>query len=316
MKLLVWQTAYLGDVVLATPLIRTLHENFPTAKIGFVGRSFIRELLKGYPIELIPFDKSLKESFTLLERIKEYSVVVNPNISMRSALILFFSGIPTRIGFDRSELRWLYSHQVKHRWGIHEVDRNLELLKPLGIKKLIREPRLYLEEEEEERARQKFKLPKEFVVLSPFSNFVLKEWSLKRWKELIKLLDVPVVLVGTAKDSERSQELEVGAKVLNLVGKTSIRELMAVIKLSKLVISCDSSPVHIANALGKPAVSVYTSTSPVYGFYPLLGAYLTPSLRCSPCSPNPKVCKEGHYMCLEAVSAEEVAEKAKDFLSL
>ncbi len=314
MKFLVWQTAYLGDVVLATPLILTLQKNFPKAHIGFVGRSFIKELLKGYKVELIAFDKGLWESFSLVERLRSYHVAINPNISMRSALILFFSGIPTRIGFDRSELRWLYTHQIKHRWGLHEVDRNLELLRPLGIKELIREPKLYLEEEEKEKVRHKFRLPEEFVVFSPFSNFALKEWSLQRWIELARLIDLPIVLVGTSKDYERSREIK-GNKVVNLVGKTSIRELMAVISLSRLVISCDSSPVHIANALGVPAISVYTSTSPLYGFYPLIGTYLTPSLECSPCSPNPKVCKEGHYMCLRGVTAEEVAEKVESFLS-
>ncbi len=310
MRILLWQTAYLGDVVLATPLIKSLKKNFPKAHIAFVGRSFIKELLNGFDIELIPFDKGLKESFEMLEKIKDYHVAISPHISARTALILFFSGIPIRIGFDRSELSWLYTHRIKHRWDMHEVDRNLELLKPLGIKNFERLPALMVEEEEKRKAIEKFNLPREFVVISPFSNFPLKEWSLENWLELVKRIRLPVVVVG----KERGEAFK-DSSVINLVGKTSLRELMAVISLSKAVISCDSSPVHIANALGVPAISIYTATSPDYGFYPLKGYYLKPDLWCSPCSPNPKRCKTGTQACLNKVRVEDVLEKLELVLS-
>ncbi len=310
MRILLWQTAYLGDVVLATPLIKSLKKNFPKAHIAFVGRSFIKELLKGFDIELIPFDKGLKESFEMLEKIKDYHVAISPHISARTALILFFSGIPIRIGFDRSELSWLYTHRIKHRWDMHEVDRNLELLKPLGIKSFERLPTLMVEEEEKRKAVEKFDLPKEFVVISPFSNFPLKEWKLENWLELVKRIRLPVVVIGR----ERAEAFK-DSPVINLVGKTNLRELMAVISLSKVVISCDSAPVHIANALGVPAISIYTATSPDYGFYPLKGYYLKPDLWCSPCSPNPKRCKTGTQACLNKVSVEEVLEKLELVLS-
>ena len=79
---------------------------------------------------------------------------------------------------------------------MHEVDRNLELLKPLGIKNFERLPALMVEEEEKRKAIEKFNLPREFVVISPFSNFPLKEWSLENWLELIKRINLPVVVVG------------------------------------------------------------------------------------------------------------------------
>jgi len=310
MRILLWQTAYLGDVVLTPPLIKSLKKNFPKAHIAFVGRSFIKELLKGFDIELIPFDKRIKESFEMLEKIKDYHVAISPHISARTALILFFSGIPIRIGFDRSELSWLYTHRIKHRWDMHEVDRNLELLKPLGIKDFERLPTLMVDEEEKRRVVEKFNLPREFVVISPFSNFPLKEWSLENWLELIKRINLPVVVVG----KERG-EIFKDSPVINLVGKTNLRELMSVISISKAVISCDSSPVHMANAFGVPAISIYTATSPDYGFYPLKGYYLKPDLWCSPCSPNPKRCKTGTQACLGKVRVEEVLEKLELVLS-
>jgi heptosyltransferase-2 len=315
MKVLIWQTAYLGDVILITPLIRTLRKCLIEAKVSFVGRPFITELLKGYDINLYPFSKGLWESFEMAEKISDYHVVISPHVSARSALILFFSGIPLRIGFDRSELSWLYTHRVKHQWNKHEIERNLELLKPLGIKEneWIRETKLFVYDEEIKSARQKFNLPEEYIVLSPFSNFPLKEWYLQGWMEIASGLNISKVLIGTEKDAKKAEEIERKAEVINLVGKTSLRELMAVIAGAKLVISVDSSPMHIANALGIPAICIYTSTSPSFGFYPRIGTYLVPSLECSPCSPNPKKCKSGHYACLRAVKPEEVLKQALKF---
>ncbi|MCX7990063.1 MAG: glycosyltransferase family 9 protein [Aquificaceae bacterium] len=314
MKILLWQTAYLGDVVLTTPLIKSLKKNFPGAHIAFVGRSFIVELLKGFQIELIPFDKGLKESFQILEKIRDFQVALCPHVSARSALILFLAGIPTRIGFDRSELPWLFTHRVRHRWNLHEVERNLQLLEPLHIRERDIMPLLFVEEEEKKAVMERFNLPEEFFLLSPFSNFPLKEWHLRGWLQLVSKLPLPAVVVGTQKDRERSKVFE--GKAINLVGKTGLRELIALISLSKAVLSCDSSPVHIANAVGVPALSLYTSTSPYYGFYPLKGHYLTPKLSCSPCSPNPKRCKRGTQACLSGIEAEEVLEGLKLVLSL
>lgn len=312
MKILLWQTAYLGDVVLTTPLIRTILHNLPDAELTFVGRPFIVDLLKGYPIKLLPFSKGFIESFQIIEKIKENQVAISPHVSMRTALILFFSGIPKRVGFDRSELSLLYTHRVRHRWELHEADRNLELLRPLGITRFIRRPLLYVDEEERQKVKEKFKLPQEYVVISPFSNFRLKEWSLKNWLELEKNIDLPVVVVGT---KDRVEEARAFKTQWNLVGSTNLRELLAVIGASKLVVSCDSSPVHMANALGVPAITIYTSTSSRYGFYPLMGGYLEPYLPCSPCSPNPKVCKTGSYACKEAVKPNQVLEMAYRILS-
>ncbi|MGC8852939.1 MAG: glycosyltransferase family 9 protein, partial [Hydrogenobacter sp.] len=164
------------------------------------------------------------------------------------------------------------------------------------------------------KAREKFCLPEEYVVFAPFSNFPLKEWYAEGWIELAQALDIPKVLVGTQRDLQKAIHIEKKAKLINLTGKTSLRELFAVISGAKLVISSDSSPVHIANALGVPAISIYTSTSPLYGFYPTIGSYLTPQVPCSPCSPNPKRCKTGSYECLRGVSPGDVIKKANAFL--
>ncbi len=320
MRFLIWQTAYLGDVVLTTPLIRTLQESFPDADITFVGRPFIRNLLGGWEgLRLIPFSKGLLESFRIVKILKGNDVALVPHRSLRTALIIYASRIPVRIGFDRSELPLVFTHRIPHRWDLHEVERNLRLTEPLGRVKLIREPYLPITAEEKETILKRFSLEeRSYVVVSPFSNFPLKEWSLDRWAELIRSLGktVDVVVTGTRRDLEKVRVLKNRARFRDLVGETSLRDLMGVIGGSRGVVSNDSSPVHIANALGVPAVTVYTSTSPDYGFYPVLGGYVRNPAPCSPCSPNPKRCKTGTKECLRSVPADLVLEVCKKVLKV
>ena len=316
MKFLVWQTAFLGDVILATPIVRSLERNYPDAEIAFVGRPFIRDLFRGWDIELIPFSKGFGESFSILKRIKDSDVAIVPHRSLRTALTMLFSGIPTRIGFDRSEFRYAYTHLVEHRWELHDVDRNLELLKPLGVEKVTRETYLPIEEGEVEEALGKFGLrEKEYVVLNPFSNFPLKEWDIDNWAELMKKLEgFEKVVTGLPSDREKAKRLRERVEFRDLVGKTTLRELMAVVRGAKLVISNDSSPVHIANALGVPAITIYTATSPAYGFYPLKGSYVENPAPCSPCSPNPKRCRTGSYECLKLPTPDSLLKVLNKFL--
>ena len=316
MRILIWQTAFLGDVILATPLVLTLRKNFPSSSITFAGRPFIKELFKGWDIDLLPFSKGFRESFSVVKKIRNFDVAVVPHRSLRTALIMLASRIPRRIGFDRSELKLAFTDIVEHRWDLHEIDRNLELLKPLGVKEFVRKTYLPLSEEEKRSILDKFDLEdRGYVLINPFSNFPLKEWSLENWKTLIKKLSgEEVVVTGLKEDYEKARSLSEGVRFRNLVGKTSLRELMGVVAGARVVVSNDSSPVHMANALGVPAITVYTATSSDYGFYPLLGSYVNNPAPCSPCSPNPKRCRKGTRECLSLPSPNLVFEVLKEFL--
>jgi heptosyltransferase-2 len=311
-KVLIWQTAYLGDVVLTTPLIRSVLASFPDAEVTFVGRPFCRELLGGWDrVRVVPFSKGFWESFRIATRIRGHDVALVPHRSFRTAFIVLASRIPLRVGFRRSEFPPAFNVLVDHRWEEHEVDRNLRLLEPLGAPRVVRDPWLPLRSRERVRILEKFGLREgDYVVVNPFSNFPLKEWYLEGWARVIEGLgrNLRVVVTGLGDDAGKVEKLRGSADFVNLVGRTSLRELMGVIAGSRGVVSNDSSPVHIANALGVPAVTVYTSTSPDYGFYPLRGAYVRNPSPCSPCSPNPKRCRTGTLECLRSVSPDLVLE--------
>ncbi|MGC8677371.1 MAG: glycosyltransferase family 9 protein [Hydrogenobaculum sp.] len=309
MKVLVWQTAYLGDVVLATSLLQNAIDIFGEYNVGFVGRPFIKDVLYGYPIELHPYNRSLKDSFNILKAIKGYDAVLSLHVSFRSALMLYLSGIKKRIGFDRSEGKFLYTDLIPYKEkGIHEIERNIKLLELLTSKKLNpKSPKLYLEEEIKDVVKKKFRLPSSFIAISPISNFFLKTWKLEHFIALSKSLDKPVIILS----DRRLEAFDNIKNVLNLSGLTSLKEFLAVVSLSSLVIANDSSAIHIANAFGVKAISIYCATSASYGFYPTDGFYLEPKLYCHPCSINPKSCKTNTYQCLDFVKPEDVLEKVK-----
>ena len=316
MKVLIWQTAFLGDVVLTSPLIEAVRRHLKPKVITFVGRPFIKDLFKGWNLNLLPFSKGFLESFKMLTLIRKHDVAIVPHRSLRSALIIFASGIPIRVGFDRSEFPFAFNKRVKHRWDIHEVYRNLELLKPLGIDEVNPKLSLPLSSGEKKEILSKFSLEEgSYMVINPFSNFPLKEWEISNWLKLINYIrDIRIVITGAPSDKKRSYAFKGFENVVNLTGKTNLRDLMGILAGARVLLSVDSSPIHIASAFGTPAVTLYTATSPRYGFYPLFGDYLENPAPCSPCSPNPKRCRLGTLECKKSIRPEAVLKVLEKFL--
>lgn len=156
-RILIIQTAFIGDVVLALPLLQVLRKNFPSAKIDFMLIPRTAELLKNHPDvnDVIIFDKKGKDKglMGIIKMVKlvsqrNYDAVFIPHRHFRSAIIPFLAGIKIRVGFDKSVFKFLYTHVVKYK-QIHEIERNLSLLEPFGIKFQVKElPNLYPSEYE------------------------------------------------------------------------------------------------------------------------------------------------------------------------
>lgn len=317
-KIVVWQSAFLGDLVLTSNLLLNLFKNFPNGEIVLVSRPFGVELFKDWEqLRVIPLEKTLKGTYRVIKQIKGFDLGFGVQRGLRTSISLFLAGVKERVGFRNAELSFLYTRKAEHKWGIHEVERNQNLLKEVGLKIFTDELFLPLNKTLLEEVKDKFKLPSEYVVISPSANFRPKRWSEKYFAEVIKFLQkegVKVVLTGGKNDIEISERvlkfLENTEGVINLTGKTSVRELAGVIKLAKVLLSNDSAPVHIAEAVGTKAVTVYCATSSYYGFYPRRGVFFEPkNIPCHPCKPNPKVCKTGTEECRFAVKPEEVIKK-------
>src|SRR5258706_11285099 len=140
-KFLIIQTAFIGDVVLATVIIEKLHADFPNAQIDFLLRKGNESLLTGHPYlnEILAWDKKqgkTKNLFKLIQivRKKKYDRLINVQRFFSTGLITAFSGAKEKIGFDKNPLSFLFDKKVKHIIGtkenaVHEVQRNLALVK-------------------------------------------------------------------------------------------------------------------------------------------------------------------------------------------
>jgi len=319
LKILVWQTAFLGDLVLTSNLLLNLHKNFPNTEIWLIARPFSLELFSSLEwLKIIPFKKRILENIQLINFLKKLRIplAISPHRSLRASLSLFLAGIEKRVGFDKAEGSFLYTDVVPHRWGIHEIERNLLLLKAIGGEIYTKKTFLPIDEKILSYVAEKFKIKEPAILIFPSANFKPKIWKASYFAEVIEYLKregFNIYLCGAPSDIPQAvkvlEYLKHKKEINFLVGKTSIKELVHLIKLSKLVITNDSAPTHIANAVGVPALTIYCATSKYYGFYPLKGIYLEPkNLNCFPCHPAPKKCKRGDFKCTEGVKPKEVIE--------
>ena len=330
-KILIFQTAFLGDLILTSPLIKSVKRSFPGSQVHLVVRKGLEGVFKGfgYLDRIIPFDKKGLLSFAKRLREEGYSLVLSPHRSHRTGLIVFLSRIPRRIGYDRAGFSFLYTDRVRHefREGLHEVERLLSLLKPLeGEYRIVydREVELPLEDSLYRKTLSRFSLKERaYAVIAPGSVWPTKAWLPEYFAGVGKFLagrGFKVVIVGSEADKLYCDKVYNCMKgdAVNLCGKTSLREFFSVIKGARLLVSNDSSPVHVAAAFKTPVVEVYGPTVPRFGFFPYgPGRFVeVEGLRCRPCGLHGgKRCPEGHFRCMVELRPERVVEVVEELLN-
>ncbi|MEO2065988.1 MAG: lipopolysaccharide heptosyltransferase II [Desulfurobacteriaceae bacterium] len=330
-KVLVFQTAFLGDLILTSPLIKSVKRSFPGFQVHLVVRKGFEGVFEDFWAvdRVIPFDKKGFWRFSKQLRSEKYSLAVSPHRSHRTSLILFLSKIPRRVGYDRAGFSFLYTDRVKHEFkkGLHEVDRLLRLLEPLERDFSVvydREVELPLTISTYERTLSKFSLKEgEYGVIAPGSVWPTKAWLPEYYAEVGNYLlrkGLKVVIVGSKSDEvycSRVFEL-MGRRGINLCSKTSLKEFFSVIKGAKLLVSNDSSPVHVASAFNTPVVEVYGATVPDFGFFPYgRGKFVElKGLKCRPCGLHGgRKCPEGHFKCMVGLKPEKVIEVVEELLN-
>lgn len=340
---LVIQTAFLGDVVLTTPLMVAAAGRFHPLPISSLVIPSGAEVL-GYPAdpiegvdEIIVYDKrdrdsGLRSFFKLARHLKErrFDVALVPHRSSRSAFLAYMADIPLRVGFDQNSMGPLFTHRVSRLSEKHEVERNLALLEPFGGPPAGFEPKLTVSVTEKARDRAAEWLEdldgaKLKVGISPGSVWGTKQWMPEGFAKVMDVLaeerNASFVIVGGPKDAEIASEVESksSAPALNLAGNTSIKEMIAVIEVLDLFVTNDTGPMHVAAALDVPIVAVFGATTPELGFAPYTenARIVQPpdGLKCRPCSAHgPKSCPEEHFRCMRDIKPAMVIDALNDLL--
>ena len=315
MKILIIQTAFIGDVVLATSLIEKLSAFYPNAKIDFLLKKGNESLLKNNPkvSKVIIFDKSqgkFKSLFSLVSSVRKekYTHVINVHRFFSSGLVTVLSGAQEKIGFNKNPLSFLFSKSVKHSISsngslLHEVERNQKLIEHITDKSFAK-PKLY-------PSNNDFNIiPKsKYVCIAPSSVWFTKQLPVKKWRELISLIpnDIEVFLLGSASDVNLCDTISLDftlKKIHNVCGKLSFLESAALMSVAKMNYVNDSAPAHFASAMNAAVTVFYCSTVPQFGFGPLSKETFvletSQVLSCRPCGLHgKKFCPKGHFKCGE-----------------
>ncbi len=311
-KILIIQTAFLGDVILATPLIETLSDAFPYAQIDFLLKKGNEALLKEHPklSRVRIFDKSQKRKslLGLIQEIRKekYDLVLNLHRFASSGLITVLSGASETRGFSKNPFSIFYSKRFKHSInnGLHEVDRNLSLINDL-VDIQQRRPQLYPTKSDLDFVSQWKNEP--YYCLAPASVWFTKQAPPAVWQYVMEKFDeegVQFYLLGGPADSELCESIKLisqRSNVHNLAGKLSLMQSAALMKDAKRNFVNDSGPLHIASAGNAPVSAFFCSTIPEFGFGPLSDdstVIEVKNLACKPCGLHGhKACPKGHFQC-------------------
>jgi heptosyltransferase-2 len=331
-KILVVAPSWIGDTILAQPLLALLKRNNPAARIEVLAAEWSAPLLARMaevnavivnPFGHGEFNFGARRALGRRLASTDYShAYVLPN-SWKSALVPFFAGIPRRIGYQ-GESRYLLlneRHQLDLVRHPQLVQRYAALAGPLPA--TLPQPRLSSTVEQQQAARIALNLPLDAapLIFCPGAEYgPAKRWPARHFAALAKLLATPqnpVWLIGSAKDAAVGEEISAASEgtALSLCGRSTLEQAIDLIASARYVVSNDSGLMHVAAALERPLVAIYGSSSPAYT--PPLSTHATIVSKNLPCSPCFKrECPLGHFDCMNGITLQQVASIITAQLSL
>lgn len=316
-QFLIIQTAFLGDVILCTPLIEELNRIYPDASIDIVVRKGNEALLNHHPKlrHIFTFDKKKNKLSALWEIIRvirkqRYHEVINLQRFTSSGIICAFSKTKQRIGFTTNSLSFIYNKRLPHDFttGKHEVERNLLTLAHHGAAKKLR-PSLY--PSSSDLAKVSPYKEKPYFCLAPASVWFTKQLAESKWIELLQELEGKgtIFLLGGPSDKVLCERItrDSGVKTRLLAGELSLLESAALMKDAEMNYVNDSGPMHLCSAVNAPVRVFYCSTVPSFGFGPLSDNHkiieIKEKLACRPCGLHGhKACPQGHFKCATEIA--------------
>ncbi len=314
------QTAFIGDVILATGLIEKLRQHFPKASIDFLLRKGNEDLLIGHPLlrNVLIWNKKEAKVSNLIKiigqiRRNRYDCVVNVHRFASSGFITALSGSKMKIGFDKNPISFSFTAKIKHQIGsLHEVQRNQQLIEAITDSTFAR-PKLYPSETDIRKIKEYQSKP--YICIAPTSVWFTKQFPVEKWIEFLKSIRnqaLKIYLLGASSDHHICESIRLAAGfegIHNLAGQLSFLESAALMKNAAMNYVNDSAPMHLASAMNAPVTAIFCSTVPSFGFGPLSDRSVLietkEELDCRPCGLHGfKACPKGHFRCAYSISTE------------
>ena len=341
-RILLIKPSSLGDIIHALPVLTALRRTWPNAHIAWLVGSSFASLLAGHPLlnEVIPFDRQRygrmwRSPAIFIEfwrfvgaiRRKRFDLVIDLQGLIRSGILSYFGGARTRVGFaDAREAAWLfYNRRVRcPADALHAVEKNLHVARSLGLEVDPVEFSLPISTAEQRETDDLLAAAAGgpidgFTAVVVGARWPSKLWPTQRFAELIDRIHAGggprCVLVGAPSDrgpaSAISRDCRGELRPIDLVGQTSLRQLVAVLARAQRVVCLDSGPMHIAAALNRPLTAIFGPTDPHRtGPYSPSAQVVRLTLPCSPCLRRD--CPLRHHDCMQKLSVEEVYSHVRE----
>lgn len=330
-RVLVVQTGFLGDAILATALVERLHRREDVARVGLIVRSSYGGLFDTHRSvdELFALDKGspggVRTSIAAI-RSSGYDVALIPHRSLSSARLAWRSGIPVRIGFRTADAPLLYTKRVEYRTGYREVERNDDLLHawsgewspPDSLRTHVPvdfRPADLPSADQTTTTR---------VAVAFGSVWRTKQWGRENFAALCRKFvrsGIRPVLVGSPEEREEGAWIAAEADLPRedlLAGELSLRELASLLSEVAATVSNDSGGMHLSEAVGTPVVAIFGPTIREFGFSPLLersSVVEVDSLSCRPCGIHGgQSCPVGHHRCMTRIAVDTVFERIAELV--
>jgi lipopolysaccharide heptosyltransferase II len=328
-KILVINLAFLGDVILSTPVVRALKRVYPMADIHMLVTPATREIAEGNPYcdKVIVYDKRGKDQnlialWRLISHLRQekYDLAVSMNFALRGALVAWAAGARLRLGYDAQHAAMFLTHIARADRSVPQAEaaNHLALLKPLGIidNDITLEYRVDQAATEAVVGKLTRTPGRPLVVICPYGRHPLNSWTQEGYIALLRRLAqvADCFLIGGQAEKPALDDLNSTADSVAtvLAGVLSISQLAALLKLADLVITVDTGPLHIAAAVGTPVLGIFgRSDYRIWGPHGPYDRVLCKEPACWPC--YRRECD--HHSCMKQIGPDEVITTALEMLA-
>ena len=331
-RILVTQTGgWIGDMILLAPALRALKRAYPQSYLTLLIRPLVASLMEACPyLDEIIIDTKRRgvgrvQTFCqLVRRLRrgrfDLAVVLHPT-SFRNALIPCLAGVPLRIGSDVSARGILLTQSCTDDTTLHEVNRYLRVLQLINIDDPVSGLEFWHTDDDRRVVRQLLSdcdvRPEDSIIgINLGTTWETKSWSLDRFADVITGIrdrfEGAVVLTGSSSEVGLGKALGklVKARVINLIGKTTVLQLGALIERCNLYLTCDSGPMHIAAAVGTPTIALFGPTNPQrHRPYGETHHVIEKDVSCRPCYNRECLRADTPNLCMTEIQTADVIEQ-------
>jgi len=327
-RILIINLAFIGDVLISTPVARALRQTYPHAVIDMLVIPLAAPVARGNPYvdHVWEYDKRGRDKklgvLRLIRQLRaeRYDLAVATNFAARGAMLAWACGIRYRVGYDAQHAGCFLTHTSSAvRPDIrHEAENYLNVLKPLGIHTADTSLTLAVKAEDVLTLHKKvaWNAAKPLMIICPVGSYAQKSWSTSGFVELVRQMEpwAECYLIGARSDEAKLEEINNAAGDIAgvLAGTLTLGELAALLAEARLLVTVDTGPMHIANAVGTPVVALFGPTDPrVWGPRGPKDIILQQPVDCAPCW-GKVACSD--YRCMNLLEIDEVVAAVRRLL--